>query len=265
VSTDFLPVPTFVIGRPDVSWGAKVLLGALYSYERRRKTWPTVAELVVDMKSPRRTVERWIAELIDAALVTSTRDGKVTKYAPAISAKNGGLRDLESPPEVAEQRPSTSARNGGAADAGPPPEVAEETDEHPPEVADVPRSAPLSGSLKREREGALALARPAIGNDSLTALGDRIREGAIKVFGDLGEPAPKETRIITWPGWTDIARWVRDKAQLLGEDDELSVAAHLFRCFARSRDAKRRGYPVPFLARNPLEYWRDAAPAELAS
>jgi DNA-binding transcriptional ArsR family regulator len=145
--SDFLPVPAWVVGRSDVSWGAKVLLGALYAYDRKRRTeWPSVAQLCEDMKSPRRTVTRWLEELTGAGLVTSNRDGREVLYAPATCAKTGARRDLDSSadeptghaPEVAHVE--TSERRS---------EVAHVQPGHGSEVAHVADSHLL---LKRERE-----------------------------------------------------------------------------------------------------------------
>lgn len=77
-------------------------------------------------------------------------------------------------------------------------------------------------------------------------------------------PAPRETRGLTWPGWTEVARWAREKAQLVGGRDELDVARHLVRCFLRSERARELGYPIAFLVQNPNEYWQDVLPAEVA-
>lgn len=98
----------------------------------------------------------------------------------------------------------------------------------------------------------------------LATLGDQIRAGVVQAFTDLGEPPPKETRILTWPGWVEIARYVREKSALLGEDDELAIAAHLVRCWIRHRNMIDRGWPLGFLARNAREFWRDVLPAEVA-
>lgn len=130
--SSFLPVPEYVIGRSDVTWGAKVCLGLLYKHERsRRKEWPCVGEIVEGMRQPRRTVERWLSELVGAGLATSERDGRETRYAPAV-AVDGGRRDLSPhPPEMADVEP-----------AGHPPQVADVTTEHPPYVADVSAGSP---------------------------------------------------------------------------------------------------------------------------
>lgn len=92
---EFLPVPAWVLGRSDVSDGAMLLLGCLYGYERkRRQEWPSVSQLVSDMRRPRRTITRWLEELTGIGLVTSEKVGREVHYAPAICAKDGSRRDL---------------------------------------------------------------------------------------------------------------------------------------------------------------------------
>lgn len=165
-SSEFLPVPVYVLARSDVSWPAKVLLGALYAHERRRRTeWPYVEQIAEEMRAPRRSCERWLSQLVDAGLVTSIRDGRLVRYAPARTVGTGELRDLERPSghppevadvddagstsEVADVEPSTPARSGGRQDAGHPPHVADVSDGRPPRLADVDVIAPLSD----QREG----------------------------------------------------------------------------------------------------------------
>lgn len=137
MTIEFFPVPRSVVGREDVSHGAALCLGALYAYERRGKGWPCVAQLVEDMKAPRRTVTRWLAELTHAALVTSVADGREVHYAPARCAKTGALRDLHpsagDAPEVAHDEPERAPPVAHV----PAPKMAHVAEGHAPQLAHV--------------------------------------------------------------------------------------------------------------------------------
>lgn len=89
-------------------------------------------------------------------------------------------------------------------------------------------------------------------------LAEFLRDGVAQGFDGLGEPVPLECRDLTWPGWVRFARWVREKASKSGRDD-LEIGAQAIRSFFGSTKAEQRGYPVSFLVKNPLEFWKDAA------
>jgi hypothetical protein len=126
---------------------------------------------------------------------------------------------------------------------------------------DVQRDAECSDDVG---EGARSLDGQNQGSSSIHVLADRIRAGIVDGFGEIGEPAPKETRSLTWDGWVEIARWVRDKARILGKDDEIAIAKHLVRGFFSARKTRKNGLPVAFLAQNPLEFWRPLDVSEVA-
>lgn len=103
---EFIPVPVFILGRTDVSWGAKMLFGVLHRYVRRgREAFPSIERLSDDLgATPRRTVQRWISELEGAGLITIERTGRASTY--RIAAGPG------TPPE----EPPRGARNGASED-----------------------------------------------------------------------------------------------------------------------------------------------------
>lgn len=96
----------------------------------------------------------------------------------------------------------------------------------------------------------------------LMTLGDQIREGITKAYERRQMPPPIQTRFSTWPGWSQIARWVMDKAEMLGEPDRLVIAGHLVECFFDHPAAKAKGHPIAFLSENANEYWRPVRHAE---
>jgi hypothetical protein len=121
------------------------------------------------------------------------------------------------------------------------------------------RSESGTGELAREGPSPNGSKPP-----TLAALGDEIRAGVILGFEDIDQPPPRETKSITWPGWQQLAEWVREKARMLGEH-ELGVARHLVRCFIRSPKAATAGWPIRFLVQNPAEFWREELPSELST
>lgn len=82
--------------------------------------------------------------------------------------------------------------------------------------------------------------------------------GVRQAFESEGLAPPKQTRVLTWRGWDDIATWCDTQAALEGRS-QIEVAQRLVRGFMIVEYRKRRGYPLPFLAENPGEYWEAAA------
>lgn len=72
-----------------------------------------------------------------------------------------------------------------------------------------------------------------------------------------GKAPPRETRSMTWRGWHDLAAWVEAQAAVEGCEPE-AVAQELSARFFRSRKARTGGFPITFLAANPLEFWEAA-------
>lgn len=116
-----------------------------------------------------------------------------------------------------------------------------------------------SSSLEEEMENPAAVTSSALGGTrTLVAFGDEIRAGTASAFAAEQLPAPHETRDLTWKGWAKTARWAREKARLEGAD-ESAIAAQLVRGFMGSNRARKAGFPVAFLAQNPLEFWSEVA------
>lgn len=91
MSDPFARVPLWILGRSDVSWAGKILYGLLARYVGKGRTaWPSLEVLATDMRSSRRNVERWLAELRAAGLVDVERTGRANTY-----------RLLGAPPEQA--------------------------------------------------------------------------------------------------------------------------------------------------------------------
>ncbi len=111
-----------------------------------------------------------------------------------------------------------------------------------------PNAPPPRGSPK-----SLSLFQP--GPDG-TRLPEYIRRGVVSDFRRMKTPPPKEANDPLAPEWTAIAKWVAEKAALLDRDERLT-AEHLVICFVQSSAAKREGFPISFLAKNPTQYWRD--------
>jgi hypothetical protein len=68
---------------------------------------------------------------------------------------------------------------------------------------------------------------------------------------------PRETRILTWRGWIDLAAWCEATAAVTGLT-ATGVAQRLVRSFLAAEAPRQRGFPIRFLAQNPAEYWRAA-------
>lgn len=120
------------------------------------------------------------------------------------------------------------------------------------EGVDATPSRPVpTRPIERER----ALGWPA---GHLGKLAEFIRAGVGEGFESLGEPPPFEVRAIGWDGWGEIARWVRERAQLRGDDVE-ETARELVRRFLENGRAAKAGYPISWLRQNPLQFFAEAA------
>lgn len=124
----FVPMPSWLLPRSDVSWAAKALFAVLerHTARGRREAHPSVAELCQAMGSPRRSVERWLFELESAGLVERRRTGRECIYRlagepeapPAISGGSDAPESADrDAPEMADQMRHVlpeSARSGGS-------------------------------------------------------------------------------------------------------------------------------------------------------
>lgn len=81
--------------------------------------------------------------------------------------------------------------------------------------------------------------------------------GTAQAFESMSLPAPKQTRALTWAGWHELAAWCESKARLDG-GEPVAIAQTLVVRFLRDKRAKGEGYPLPFLAQNPGQYWEAA-------
>lgn len=81
--------------------------------------------------------------------------------------------------------------------------------------------------------------------------------GVAEAFESEGVAAPKQTRSLTWAGWHHIAAWCEQQARIDGREP-VAVAQTLVGRFLAVESRKRRGYPLPYLAENPIEYWSAA-------
>ena len=109
----------------------------------------------------------------------------------------------------------------------------------------------------------LSLAAPSRSHGDGLTLREVLRAGVVAGYESLRLPAPRETRDPLWAGWAALASWVGEKARLTGADDR-ATARHLVRCFLRSKNARKLGWPIRFLVENGNEFWSDELPAEVA-
>ncbi len=121
-------------------------------------------------------------------------------------------------------------------------------------------SRPVPSPESESRALSLAAGRDLDFRDG-QSLREYLRSGVVEGYTQgLKMPAPKLAKHLMWTGWDDLTTWVREKASLT-ERDPRDVGKQLVRCFLRSAVAKRKGYPIEFLAQNAAEYWTDAEAA----
>jgi hypothetical protein len=114
-------------------------------------------------------------------------------------------------------------------------------------------SRPVPSRTEREGDGPSPVPRARPSADLISAL----VSGTAQAFESMSLPAPKQTRALTWAGWHELAAWCESKARLDG-GEPVAIAQTLVVRFLRDKRAKGEGYPLPFLAQNPGQYWEAA-------
>ena len=72
----FTTMPNWVFRLDGPSPGAKLLYGLLLSYAwQEERCWPGQRRLAADLRVAERTIRTWLAELVDARLITVQRRG----------------------------------------------------------------------------------------------------------------------------------------------------------------------------------------------
>lgn len=233
----FFPFPAWLVRRSDVSWPAKVLFAVLVRYTRRgtREAFPSIETLATDMASPRRSVERWLAELEHAGLVGRERTGRACTF--HLTADPGPMPATDGGSEghvgSATDGGSRSATSGsGSATPG-----ASDT----PPLAYQPPLSPISGGVEILREGERA--RP----DPRDTLASAWRVGFVRRFeriagGTHGGPAGAHMAALI-----DAALAQRDPAAFIERalDGFFGTPRHI---------TSRPAFPVKYLAEDPVGY-----------
>lgn len=153
-------------------------------------------------------------------------------------------------PVLAEHGIARNAAEGGCGES--PANIDDRTRPVPDNVPDKRNLSPdpvPSRPVPTEERGPRA--RPSA--DLISAL----VSGTAQAFESMSLPAPKQTRVITWAGWHELAAWCESKARLDG-GEPVAIAQTLVVRFLRDKRAKGEGYPLPFLAQNPGQYWEAA-------
>lgn len=281
---EFFPVPRSVVGREDVSHGAALCLGALYAYDRRGKGWPCVAQLVADLKAPRRTVTRWLSELTHASLVTSVAEGREVRYAPARCAKTGALRDLDPEPPHAPEVAHVEAEHAPPVAHVHEPEMAHLGDEREPKLARVepergPRLAqvanvaPLPGSERSDPDRSSLRSDARVAAREARGLGFHIRpssdvERRMRAFADAYGAAYRKATSRVWLAPSALDAIERGAPQLPHRGIAEQLASIVDWLDAQEVDAtelvlrgafadpwmRENGYPLGRIATDPSRY-----------
>lgn len=142
MSEAFARVPLWILGRSDLSWPAKVLYGLLARYiGRQGSAWPSVQTIADDMRSSRRNVDRWLAELRTAGLIDVERTGRASTYRILGSAPDEA-------PEDAILRPRSATDD--ASDATEPAHQMRHERRTSSAASDVSDAPPVTEQLRRE-------------------------------------------------------------------------------------------------------------------
>lgn len=255
----FFPLPAWLMPRPDLSWQSKCLFAVLSRHARRgeRVANPAIELLCTDMGSPRRSVERWLAELEHVGLIERRRTGRECEYSLA------GEPDQMPAISGASDTPSTASQVGAKSGASDAPTVgASDT----PTVGASGAATPLS-KLEIRRSPELARARESM----RSALGARVEvrpieslvarwlcEGAKSKTGkpwmDLEQllDALRGGGLRQHHGHADLVRAVASWAELHA-DPETAVAGAIDG-WSRDSWVRSRGWPMGALAKDPAKY-----------
>lgn len=212
--------------------------------------WPRVATLARELDWNERTVQRAISELVKSGALVVLEDvpGKARKYRLGESSDTPVTGDSDVAGDSGVARTSDRSVTTGPTDLS---LSGDNSVAHP--VTDL--STQKEDDQGRRSRKTISEEGPALAR-VLPIAARRAAQTDDEVVRDIAREAFVGERLSPPDGLEQLTlgRWVRRQAEL--DKRELAdVAAELLTRFLAHPRARSQGYPLAYLAKNPLEYW----------